>query len=57
MFVSWLRAEDRMRGFGELEAAVMDRLWSWERPASVREVLDDLRKERDLREANLQADH
>ena len=37
-----------MRGFGELEAAVMDRLWSWERPASVREVLDDLRKERDF---------
>lgn len=37
-----------MRGFGELEAAVMDRLWSWERSASVREVLDDLRKERDL---------
>jgi predicted transcriptional regulator len=37
-----------VRGFGELEAAVMDRLWSWERPASVREVLDDLRKDRDF---------
>ena len=37
-----------MRGFGELEAAVMDRLWSWEQPASVREVLDDLRKDREF---------
>lgn len=37
-----------MRGFGELEAAVMERLWSWGRPAIVREVLEDLRKERDL---------
>lgn len=37
-----------MRGFGELEAAVMDRLWSWGRSAIVREVLDDLNKERNL---------
>jgi predicted transcriptional regulator len=37
-----------VRGFGELEAAVMDRLWSWGQPASVREVLDDLRKDRDF---------
>lgn len=37
-----------MRGFGDLEAAVMDRLWAWERPATVREVLEDLRRERDL---------
>lgn len=37
-----------MRQLGELEAAVMDRLWSWDRPTSVREVLDDLRRERDL---------
>lgn len=26
----------------------MDRLWSWDRPTSVREVVDDLRHERDL---------
>ncbi|NUR99643.1 MAG: BlaI/MecI/CopY family transcriptional regulator [Kribbellaceae bacterium] len=37
-----------MRGFGELEAAVMERLWSWGRPAVVREVLDDLNTDRDL---------
>lgn len=37
-----------MRGFGDLEAAVMDRLWAWEQPASVREVLADLRKDRDF---------
>ncbi|MQA24359.1 MAG: BlaI/MecI/CopY family transcriptional regulator [Micromonosporaceae bacterium] len=37
-----------MRQLGELEATVMDRVWSWDRPTSVREVLDDLRRERDL---------
>ncbi|MPZ29054.1 MAG: BlaI/MecI/CopY family transcriptional regulator [Micromonosporaceae bacterium] len=37
-----------MRQLGELETAVMDRLWSWDRPTSVREVLDDLNRERDL---------
>ena len=37
-----------MRGFGDLEAIVMDRLWSWNRPATVREVVDDLRSYRDI---------
>ena len=37
-----------MRQFGELEAVIMDRLWQCGRPALVREVLDDLRKERPL---------
>ena len=37
-----------MRQFGELEAVIMDRLWEWGRPALVREVLDDLRKDRPL---------
>ena len=37
-----------MRQFGELEAVIMDRLWQWGRPALVREVLDDLSKERPL---------
>jgi predicted transcriptional regulator len=37
-----------MRGFGELEAVIMDRLWTWQRPSTVREVLADLSKERDL---------
>ena len=31
-----------MRAFGELEAAVMDRLWSRAAPASVREIWTDL---------------
>jgi predicted transcriptional regulator len=37
-----------MRQFGELEAEIMDRLWLWGRPVLVREVLDDLRKDRPL---------
>ena len=37
-----------MRRFGELEAVIMDRLWQWGRPALVREVVDDLRKDRPL---------
>ncbi len=35
-----------VREFGELEKAVMDRLWSYGRPASVRQVLGDLRQRR-----------
>ncbi|GHF54532.1 hypothetical protein GCM10018790_35510 [Kitasatospora xanthocidica] len=35
-----------LRGFGDLEAEIMDRLWSWDRPATVREVVDDLRQQR-----------
>jgi predicted transcriptional regulator len=37
-----------MRGFGELEAVVMDILWRWDRPSTVREVLDHLRAQRDI---------
>ena len=37
-----------MRQLGELETVIMDRLWEWGRPALVREVLDDLRKDRPL---------
>ena len=36
-----------MRGFGDLEAAIMDRLWSRPEPMSVRELMEDLRSERD----------
>jgi predicted transcriptional regulator len=35
-----------MHQFGELEAAIMDRLWEWDRPALVREVVDGLRPDR-----------
>ncbi|MFC7447307.1 BlaI/MecI/CopY family transcriptional regulator [Rhodococcus daqingensis] len=38
----------RVRGFGELEAAVMDRLWSREGPTTVREVFDDLLADREI---------
>lgn len=37
-----------MRQFGELEAAVMDQLWSWSRPTAVREVFDQLSGGREL---------
>jgi predicted transcriptional regulator len=35
-----------MRQFGELESAIMDRLWELGRPASVREVTEELRPDR-----------
>src|ERR1700744_1413423 len=37
-----------MRRLGELEAVIMDRLWEWGRPAPVREVVDELGKDRPL---------
>lgn len=37
-----------MRQFGQLEASVMQRLWDWDRPAAVREVLEDLRGDRNI---------
>ena len=37
-----------MRRLGELENAVMDRLWARNQPATVRDVLDDLCQERQL---------
>ncbi|MGH2598940.1 MAG: BlaI/MecI/CopY family transcriptional regulator [Dehalococcoidia bacterium] len=37
-----------MRQFGELEAAIMDRLWSWGESATVRDVLEDLQRERPI---------
>jgi predicted transcriptional regulator len=37
-----------MRRLGELEAVIMDRLWEWERPALVRDVVDELGKDRPL---------
>ena len=37
-----------MGKFGELEAAVMDRMWSADGPRSVREVMDDLAQDRVL---------
>jgi len=37
-----------LRQFGDLEALVMDRLWSWQGSATVREVLNDLARDRKL---------
>ena len=37
-----------MRQLGQLEAVVMQRLWSVDHPVSVREVLEDLQRERDI---------
>jgi predicted transcriptional regulator len=38
----------RIRPFGELEAVVMDRLWTAGRPQLVRDVVDALRRQRPL---------
>ena len=37
-----------VRPLGTLEQLVMDRIWSWGRPVAVREVLEDLQRERTL---------
>lgn len=37
-----------MKALGQLEAAVMQRLWDAEGPVSVRDVLEDLQRERAL---------
>ncbi|MDN4175819.1 BlaI/MecI/CopY family transcriptional regulator [Nocardioides sp. SOB77] len=37
-----------MARLGQLEAAVMERLWSWDRPVAVREVLEDMQRERQI---------
>ncbi|MFC5744502.1 BlaI/MecI/CopY family transcriptional regulator [Actinomadura rugatobispora] len=34
--------------FGELEAVVMDRMWSYGHPANVRQVLEDLQQTRSI---------
>jgi predicted transcriptional regulator len=37
-----------VRGFGELEAAIMQRLWARGVPTTVREILEDLQQHRTL---------
>lgn len=37
-----------MRQLGDLEAEIMDRLWNWGRPATARDVLNDLNKKRPI---------
>ncbi|MEU3508080.1 BlaI/MecI/CopY family transcriptional regulator [Streptomyces longwoodensis] len=36
------------RPLGELEDAVMTRVWKWNRPVTVREVLEDIQQERSI---------
>ncbi|MGO4750990.1 BlaI/MecI/CopY family transcriptional regulator [Streptomyces sp. 2MCAF27] len=36
------------RPLGDLEDAVMTRVWKWNRPVTVREVLEDLQQERSI---------
>jgi predicted transcriptional regulator len=38
----------RVRGFGELEAVVMDRIWDQDGTTTVREIFDDLAGEREI---------
>jgi predicted transcriptional regulator len=35
-----------MRRLGDLEAEILDRLWRWRRPATVREIVDDINRTR-----------
>ena len=37
-----------MRQFGELEAVIMNSLWACGRPTLVREMVDDLQKDRQI---------
>ncbi|WP_370410083.1 BlaI/MecI/CopY family transcriptional regulator [Streptomyces fradiae] len=37
-----------MRRLGDLEAEIMDRFWKWNRPATVREIVDDINRHRDI---------
>jgi predicted transcriptional regulator len=40
--------EAGMRGFGDLEAVIMDRVWDHAGPVTVRDLLDELRRDRDI---------
>lgn len=37
-----------MTQLGHLEAAVMDRLWAWNRPVAVKDVVADFRRDREI---------
>ena len=38
----------KLARLGQLESVIMDRLWRWDRPVSVRDVLEDLQHERSI---------
>ena len=37
-----------MRGFGDLEAVIMDRVWAHDAPVTVRDLFDELQRERPI---------
>jgi predicted transcriptional regulator len=37
-----------VRGFGDLEAVIMDRVWEQDGPVTVRDLFDELRRERTI---------
>jgi len=37
-----------VRGFGDLEAVIMDRLWARDMPVTVRDLFEELREERNI---------
>jgi predicted transcriptional regulator len=37
-----------VRGFGDLEAVIMDRLWTRDAPVTVRDLFEELREERNI---------
>lgn len=38
----------QVRQLGHLEATVMQKIWTWERPVLVREVLEELQRDREI---------
>jgi predicted transcriptional regulator len=38
----------RVRGFGDLEAVIMDRVWAHAAPVTVRDLFDELQRERPI---------
>lgn len=37
-----------MRGFGDLEAVIMDTMWTWAEPSTVRDVVEHLQEQRTI---------
>jgi predicted transcriptional regulator len=48
LFRSWLEEGARVPRFGDLEEAIMDRVWAAEGPVRVRDVLEDLQRDREI---------
>jgi hypothetical protein len=44
--IQWRKGVRAMRRLGDLEAEIMDRFRTWNRPATVRDVVDDISSDR-----------